>query len=99
MAYKHIFPTPQQSREAYLLAKFQFVITELELAMTFCDIALSSDGGAKRERNIKNAKRAHDAGLHFLGEGDLSEQQTKQVRDRLDKLEPMLRKATEAQAK
>jgi len=43
---------------AYELAKYQFVLTELELAITFAETAASADSDAKATRNIENARRA-----------------------------------------
>jgi len=43
---------------AHEVAKFQFVLTELELAITFAETAASADSDAKATRNIENARRA-----------------------------------------
>jgi hypothetical protein len=98
MATKRVLAKLDRSRTSHIVAKFQFILTELQLAITFCEMALSSEGSAKMRRNFENATRAHNAAIHFLGDGDLTTDQQEQVQEELGKLEPMLREA-EARSK
>jgi len=54
---------------AHEVAKFQFVLTELELAITFAETAASADSDEKATRNIENARRAYKAAMKFVGGG------------------------------
>jgi hypothetical protein len=44
----------------------EFILTDLELAFTFLDVANTSWVAETRRRNQKNARSAHDAVLRFL---------------------------------
>lgn len=48
--------------------KLQFINTELDLAVTFCEMALGSQDSEKVERNSTNARRAYQAAMKRLGE-------------------------------
>ena len=43
-----------------------FVLVELDLGATFCELALSTQNEENKERNARNARKAHDSALHFL---------------------------------
>jgi hypothetical protein len=43
-----------------------FVLVELDLGATFCELALSSQNVDTKERNTRNARRAHDSAVNFL---------------------------------
>jgi hypothetical protein len=47
----------RQMRQEQRVAAAQFVATELGLAITFCQIALSSTNSSKVRRNVENATR------------------------------------------
>jgi hypothetical protein len=60
------------SREAELRKQFehnriQFLLTEVDVSTTFCDVANSSDDPEKTKRNVANAREGHDTLLRFLG--------------------------------
>jgi hypothetical protein len=42
------------------------LITDIELAFSFLQIAETSTDPKTRERNIKNARKVYDSSLHFL---------------------------------
>ena len=46
-------------------AQTEFVRIEIELAITFCDIALTSDDPERTQRNIHNALRGYEAAMRF----------------------------------
>jgi hypothetical protein len=55
--------TPRKSQTE---ARIDFVLAELDLGVTFCQVALSTRDAETKERNIRNARRAYDSALHFL---------------------------------
>ena len=71
-----------QLRQQYHAAKFQFVNVELELAITYCLIALVTVDRARSCRNVGNAERAYSAAAYFL-DGHLSAAQILEVKEKL----------------
>ena len=43
-----------------------FILTELETAITFCDVARSTTDPERRARNIANANKAYQTALYFV---------------------------------
>lgn len=72
-------------------AKYRFILTELDLAITFCDVALGSSDRARYERNTVNARQAYKAATHFLEDSHFSEQMKAQVKEKVDRLRIRLR--------
>ena len=64
-------------------AKFQFVVLELELAITYCFIAAAATDPAKISRNIANAERAYSTAAYFL-DNKLNPDQSLEIREKLD---------------
>lgn len=54
------------AREKYAHAKLQFIRVELDLAITYCQIAVGTRYPAWSRRNITNADRAYSAAVYFL---------------------------------
>jgi hypothetical protein len=52
-------------REQFERNRAQFLITELSTALTFCEVAKSSDDPEKTQRNVKNAREGYDTILKF----------------------------------
>jgi hypothetical protein len=42
-----------RARASHETTRFQFILTELDLATTFCEMALSARRGGKARRNLK----------------------------------------------
>jgi hypothetical protein len=78
-------------RRAHQVVRFQFILTELDLAITFCDIALSTVDPEKVERNLENAKQAYGSAVYFLDSASLGIPMTREVHDRIQRLKVMLR--------
>jgi hypothetical protein len=53
----------ERSESVYRQSVADFVIVELDLALTYCRLALSTKNPVRVSRNIENAKRALQAGL------------------------------------
>ena len=71
-----------QLRQQHDAAKFQFVNVELELAITYCLIALATMDRARSSRNIANAERAYSAAAYFL-DGKLNAAQNLEIKEKL----------------
>jgi lipopolysaccharide biosynthesis regulator YciM len=80
-----------QIRRNLELTKYQFVITELDLAITFCEIALSSEQHDKFERNSGNAQKAYQAASKFMDQSQLTEEMRLEIADRISTLEQLLK--------
>ena len=80
-------------RQSYLATKFQLIVTELDMAVTFCQLATSTKDLVKAERNIENAKRAFTAATHFLQRIALTTEMRNEVFPRLSRVTAMLRSA------
>ena len=72
--------------------KYRFILAELDLALTFCDVALASDDRMKSKRNAENARRAYDSATHFLVNTDFSDRMKAIVAKKVTMLKRMLRR-------
>ena len=93
--------TPQRSQqeqlsESHQAALYQFVLTELELAITFCQVSLGTEDIVKAERNAENAKHAYNTAVHFLKGTQLPPDGTHEIEVRMEELRPMLAKLPQA---
>ena len=77
---------------AHQEAKYRFILTELDLALTFCEMAMTSDDQAKTIRNTENAQRAYLAATHFLASAGFSEEVKADVHQKVARLETTLEK-------
>jgi hypothetical protein len=66
-------------KKGHEVAKFEFIITELDLALTFCDTALSASTAEKADRNLNNAKQAFQSTICFLKDADLTPSMSKAI--------------------
>ena len=82
-------PTQTELRQIYAAGKFQLISTELDLAITFCAVAATTNDQARSERNIANAERAYASAAYYLG-GDLKVGQNSEIREKLTQLESLL---------
>lgn len=71
-------------------AKYQFIFTELELALTFCELALNSKDQARYKRNTANAQRAYDVARHFLRRAGFSDGMRATLERKMSTLRTML---------
>lgn len=85
-------------RHRYDEAKFSFIVTELDVALTFYDIAQSTRDDAKAERNLENAKEAYEMAKRFLKDAILTWNMRSDIEERLIKLAPMIEKSKAGQA-
>jgi hypothetical protein len=55
--------TPTEIPDA---AGIGFVLVELDLGATFCELVLSTQNEENKQRNTRNARKAYDSALHYL---------------------------------
>lgn len=72
----------------------QFVSTEVDLALTFCEMASSSANSEDSERRIQRAYEAYRSARHYLGKMDASDGVKKQIREQVLRLKKSLDKVT-----
>ena len=75
---------------AHEVAKFQFVLTELEVAITFAETAASTDSDEKATRNIENARRAYNAAMKFAEGARFTPQMTQSIVERVQQISVLL---------
>lgn len=75
------FARESQLRKQFEQNRAQFVMTEVSIGATFCEVAKSSGDPDKFKRNVENARTAHDTilkfvdGVHFDAESKLEFEQ------------------------
>jgi hypothetical protein len=79
-------------RNGHQTQQYNFILTELELALTFCNVALSTDNREKVERNINHAQRAYDSARHFLDEAAFSGGMKRTLEGKIGSLRTLLRR-------
>jgi len=79
-------------REQHDAARYQLVCTELDLAITFCQVAATTNDPARYERNIANAQEAHAAAVYFLNCNHLESTQRCEINEKLQQLITLLAK-------
>lgn len=79
-------------KEQHETTKYQFVLTELDLAITFGEIALSAKDEWKAERNEINAKRAYSVAKHFFRDASFTGKMNREIAPRLARIERLLRR-------
>ena len=72
------------------LLRAEFINVELELAITFCEIAASTDDAEKSERNMDHARKAYKAAMHFMRTADGSERLKTQIEEKMKRLQSLL---------
>jgi len=83
----------ERLKTGHRAAKYKFILTELDLALTFCDVALGADDDReKAQRNSVNAQRAYEAATHFMEKADFSDQMKATLQQKVDRLRTMLRR-------
>jgi hypothetical protein len=55
----------QEELRDRLQTQIEFVLTELDTSITFCDLALGSKDPMKTRRNVQNARTGYETALRF----------------------------------
>ncbi len=77
-------------RDQIEAAKIQFIITELDLAFTFCDIAASANNDDKARRNTASARKAYDSATHFLASATTTPETRQAIDNKVERLKSLL---------
>jgi len=80
--------TYAQATKSFRDSTLRFVLTELETANAFADIALQSDDVHKTLRNRLSARKAYDTALRFMRL--LPDDDSGRIADKLDPLKSKL---------
>ena len=78
--------------------RFQFILTELDLAVTFLGIAQTTNNDERSERNMKHAEEAVLVAKKFLRHAELTNNMRAEIFERVQKLEPLLIRVNESAA-
>src|SRR5215472_1402521 len=82
--------TEAQLRERQDALRSQFVVAELDLAITFCEVAATTNDPARYARNIANAQEAYSSALYFLKRNHLESTLALEINEKLLRLKPLL---------
>jgi len=77
-------------RQSHEVLRFDFVRVELDLAITFCEIALSAETETKARRNTTHARRAYSSAMRFLEGASLTNLMGLEINQRIERLGAML---------
>lgn len=77
-------------KQAHETNKFQFIVIELELAITFAEMAKSSRVDETSKRNAENARRAYEAAEKFLKDAGFTPDKNAVVTEKLERLHTLL---------
>ena len=69
----------------------EFVLTEIETAITFCQVALSTSDPKRKTRNIENALKGYQTALRFSQTPDHDLRADHEFQEKLGQLEATLR--------
>jgi hypothetical protein len=76
-------------RKSHHALRLQFVSTELDLAITFCQLALATQDSHKAERNTANARRAFTAASRMLDTSPREPKSNPEIDEKLRRLEEL----------
>jgi hypothetical protein len=77
-------------RDAHEAAKIRFIVTELDLALTFCKIASSADNDDLARRNMTKARKAYDSATRFFAGATMASQIRKDIDNKIERLRSLL---------
>jgi len=82
--------TQARLREQQEVLRSQLVATELDLAITFCQVAATTKDAAGYERSIAKALEAFYAALYFLNFNHLKSTPDLEIKEKLLRLDSLL---------
>jgi hypothetical protein len=86
---KNVWHRQQELRENNRGIRLGFIFTELDLAITFCRIALGTREQSRFERNIANAQSAYTAAKRFINRS-LTAPERKRIKEQVVQLDELL---------
>jgi hypothetical protein len=78
-----IFPKQEWVMRQFDDARAQFIRTEIETGLTFCEVARATSSPETRKRNIKNARKALETAWGILQKAMLSGDDKDHLTERL----------------
>ena len=79
-----------ESSDQVEATQLEFVLTELEVVISFCRVAASTDDPAKRKRNIENARNGYESALRFSRESRIGLENHPEFRQKMESLKEWL---------
>jgi hypothetical protein len=70
--------------------KLQFILLELDLALTFCTVASTTESQETRQRNLSNARRAYQMAASKVNNARVTADLREEIGNRLARLEHSL---------
>jgi hypothetical protein len=70
--------------------RFEFIATELDLALTFCRTAEATQSASRSRRSIRHAEEAYGSAARFLQGSHLSEPMQQAIQSKIDELQRVL---------
>jgi hypothetical protein len=83
-------PKFQELKKTQEALRYQFILTELDLALTFAGVAHSTDDEARSERNLDHAKKAFRSAKQFLAEASLTPSMSDDINEKMKRLQPFV---------
>jgi len=94
--FQRIWRDAIELRDQVEATKVQFILTELDVALTFCHRAASTNDDENARRNTRNARKAYDCATHFLASAELTPKIRKDIEHKVKRLKSLLRSLGEA---
>jgi hypothetical protein len=83
--------TQQELRQEFEENRIQFILTELDTASTFCEVALASSNPEKTQRNAANGCTGYKTALRIAKKANLQGEAKQQFDYKVGRLRDLLR--------
>jgi hypothetical protein len=80
----------QQAKESTDKATFEFIVAELELAITFALVAKTTHSNNAAIRNFEHARTAYNSATRFLGKTTLDSEASNYINTKMARLKVLL---------
>ena len=84
------FEKMEEIKQNHEALRIEFIRTELDMAVTFCQVARSTDKETNARRNIENAKRAYATAEKSLQKASLTEAESREIGEQMKKVKSMI---------
>jgi hypothetical protein len=82
--------TREQVSADYEALQLQFITIELDLALTFCEVAVTTSDEGRTQRNLQHAREAYGVAKKFLAKATLPPNVRHDVEQKMRRLETQL---------
>jgi hypothetical protein len=83
--------TQQELRQEFEANRIQFILTELDTASTFCEVALASNNPEKTQRNAANGCTGYKTALRIAKKANLQGEAKEQFEHKVGRVRDLLR--------